>query len=83
MHRIDALSPLRAILADAGDADLAGIVVSLTGIDDTFAQNIHAMTSYSTETIVKAKRFADMATLGAEGRLVLDFSKFDFVVDEG
>ena len=82
MHRIGETSPLRAILSDEGDDDLAGLVVSLTGIDDTFAQNIHAMSSYSTETIVKAKRLADMTTLGPDGRLVLDFSKFDDIVDD-
>jgi inward rectifier potassium channel len=82
MHRIDETSPLRAILSELDNKDLAGLVVSLTGIDDTFAQNIHAMTSYSSETIVKSRRFADMSALGADGRLVLDFSKFDEIVEE-
>jgi inward rectifier potassium channel len=82
MHRIDEKSPLRSVLAVGGDSDITGLVVSLTGIDDTFAQHIHAMSSYSSEQIVKAKRFADMTTFADAGRPVLDFTKFDTIIDE-
>ena len=82
MHRIDANSPLQTLLTEGGDGAVAGIVVSLTGIDDTFAQNIHAMASYTAETIVKARHFVDMTTISAEGWPVLDFSKFDDIIDD-
>ena len=63
--------------------DPLDLVVSLTGIDDTFAQSIHAMTTYNAATILEGKRFVDMSGVSAAGRPVLDFSKFDAVVDAG
>ena len=84
MHRIDAASPLRGLLEayavkEAGPDEL---VVSLTGVDDTFAQNIHAMSSYPAAAILQGQHFADMAGFGADGRPMLDFGKFDAVVPD-
>ena len=82
MHRIDDTSPLRPLLSEAGPDSAIDLVVSLTGIDDTFAQNIHAMSTYPSEAILNGKHFADMSGVGAQGRPLLDFTKFDAVVDD-
>jgi inward rectifier potassium channel len=82
MHRIDEQSPLRAHMAEGAENSPVDLVVSLTGIDDTFAQNIHAMSTYPSGAILPGKRFADMSGIGTGGRPMLDFSKFDELIDE-
>ena len=81
-HRVDADSPLLA-LGDLTDPDTAPqLVVSLIGVDDTFGQPIHAMQYFDAAQVLRGKRFVDIATVNADGDPVLDFTRFDEVVDE-
>jgi hypothetical protein len=59
------------------------LVVSLTGIDDTFGQPIHATYYYDAPAILSGQRFVNMATNEPGGRLILDFELFDAVEDDG
>ncbi len=52
------------------------IVVSLTGIDETLSQSIHARHSYGAEEIVFNARFADVFSLLPNGERTLDLSRF-------
>ena len=57
-------------------------IVTLTGIDSTFAQTVHARTSYFADDIVWGGRFVDVTTQLPDGRLQVDYTKFnDMKVD--
>lgn len=78
MHAIDADSPLHG-----GEEALtklravgAEIFVSLTGLDETFAQTIHARYRYGLEDIVPDARFVDILTTREDGTRVIDYDKF-------
>jgi inward rectifier potassium channel len=80
LHPIDEYSPLYGMT----EAELAEIeteiVVTLTGIDETFAQTIHARHSYVTSEILWNVRFADILTRTPDGRRAVDYSCFHKVV---
>lgn len=81
-HRIDEASPLveyDLLLREGREPQL---IVSLIGIDDTFGQPVHAMQIYDAEHILKSKHFADIATSTADGKSVIDFTRFHDVVDD-
>jgi inward rectifier potassium channel len=62
VHPIDEESPLYGLgLEDLKKAE-AEIMVSMTGIDESFAQSIHARFSYTPEEILWDRNFADMIT---------------------
>jgi inward rectifier potassium channel len=83
LHRINAASPLADLAADVKVRMAPQLVVSLVGIDDTFGQPIHATHYYDAPNILSGYRFVDMASTGADGRLILDFGLFDAVEHDG
>jgi inward rectifier potassium channel len=56
------------------------IIVSLTGIDETSMQPVHARKRYVDEQILFGVRYADMLSTRADGTLVLDVARFHEVV---
>ena len=76
MHRIDETSPLFGQTTESLIAQRAEIVVILKGLDETFAQTIHARTSYTPEEIVWGGRLVDVFSRGADGRPVIDYTRF-------
>jgi len=76
MHRIDERSPLTDVTADELSERIFSIVVSLTGYDGTLAQNIHARKIYYPEDIQEGRRFVDVISQLADGRLMIDFTRF-------
>ncbi|HXN42247.1 MAG TPA: hypothetical protein VN918_10690, partial [Myxococcaceae bacterium] len=56
------------------------IIVTLTGIDETLSQNIHARHSYASEEIVWNARFADLLTILPDGRRQVNYAKFHEVI---
>jgi inward rectifier potassium channel len=60
----------------------AEIIVSLTGIDNSFSQSIHARFSYTPEDILWNKRFRDMVTRpsSAHAKAIVDIGKIHDVV---
>ena len=80
MHPIDAASPLYGMTAEALQAAYAEILVSVTGLDETMSQTIHARASYRVDEIKFGHRFADMFGFTEGGRLAIDFACFDEVI---
>ena len=76
MHRIDELSPLLGESAESLTARNAQILVVLKGIDETFAQTIHARGGYLPDQIVWGGRLVDIFTRDDEGRAVIDYTHF-------
>jgi inward rectifier potassium channel len=77
MHKIDESSPFHgdgalARLREQG----AELFVSVSGLDETIAQVIHARYRYGVGDIVPNARFVDVLVLRDDGTRVIDFDKF-------
>jgi inward rectifier potassium channel len=64
------------------DAVDGALTVSVSGIDDSSAQHLHARRLYSGADIRWNYRYRDITTTSKEGRLVIDYKMFDEVVPE-
>ena len=80
LHVIDETSPLHGLTLEAIAAGEMRFIVSVTGLDATFATTIHARRTYHAEDIVWNARFADVLSTTADGQLQLDYGKFHDVV---
>ena len=76
MHTIDATSPLYGLSQADFEKQRIDFVISFTGIDDTFAQLIHAKKSYLFDDVVWDRYFEDVLEIQANGTIHVDFSKF-------
>jgi inward rectifier potassium channel len=80
IHPITETSPLyRADRQSLIDRD-ANIVVSVMGLDGTFAQTVHARKVYEPDDIVWDARFADIMEMRPDGTTILDYTQFDEIV---
>jgi inward rectifier potassium channel len=76
VHPIDATSPLAGMDARVlAEAD-AGLVVSLTGFDETLAATVHARHDYRAGEILWGARFADVLGRTPDGRRLIDYRSF-------
>ena len=80
IHPLDEASPLHGLTPDTVAQRLAAIMVTFTGIDDTFAQNVHARTAYMPDQIVFNHRFEDMMGRNEDGRLVIHYENLHRIV---
>ena len=76
MHPIDRDSPLWGATPAVLAAQNAELVVTVTGLDETMAQPVHARTSYLPEEILRDHRFVDVIGWDADGRRVVDYRRF-------
>ena len=76
MHQIDEHSPLWGATAESLAQTRAMLVVSLSGIDETVAQPIHAPYSYAANDILWEHRFADIIHQTPDGNHYIDFKYF-------
>ncbi len=76
MHRIDETSPLFGQTTQSLIAQRAEIVVILKGLDETFAQTIHARASYTPDEIVWGGRLVDVFSRNDDGLPVIDYTRF-------
>lgn len=76
-HTIDADSPM-ADLTDAQHfiAEDAALVVTMTGIDDSLAQHVHARHAYEVEDLVWDRLFADVVEIRPDGQRIFDLTRF-------
>ena len=76
MHPIDASSPLYGSTSESLVKERVEIVVVLSGVDDRYAQRIHARHSYSADEIRWGHRFADVLSVLPNGRRQIDYRRF-------
>lgn len=76
MHRIEPDSPLYGLTDQDLQMGQAELIVTLTGIDDTFSQTIYARHSYLADEILWGHRFADILHLDSNGHRYVDYSHF-------
>jgi inward rectifier potassium channel len=81
MHPINQESPLHGATAQSLAAESAEIVITLTGIDGTFAQSIYARHSYVADEILWNRRFADVLCELDDGTRVIDYRRFHEVIE--
>jgi inward rectifier potassium channel len=80
MHQINEESPLFGVTAEEMIESEMEIVVTLTGIDETVSQPIHARHSFIAEEIAWNMRFVDILSKASDGRRCIDYSRFHDVV---
>jgi inward rectifier potassium channel len=76
MHPIDGASPLAKATASSLTTEAADIVVTVTGLDETLSQPVHARTSYLAHEVLWDRRFVDVFTETKDGRLAIDYRRF-------
>ena len=81
MHVIDESSPLWGATPDSLARERGELVVVLSGVDDRFAQRVHARHSYRAEEILWGRRFADVLSIREDGRRVIDYRRFHDLAD--
>ncbi|MGB3549119.1 MAG: ion channel [Candidatus Binatus sp.] len=79
VHRIVEDSPLFGQTRDSLANSQPEIVVSITGLDETFSQTIHARHTYALDEILWGARFADVLILDPDGSRSVDYTRFDDV----
>lgn len=80
VHPMDEESPLYGVSPEELLESEAELIVSLTGIDDTFSQTIHTRFSYTPQEILWDHGFADILNRTDEGLLMVDFDRLHDVV---
>lgn len=81
-HDIDEASPLRHDSLPTLLRDEASIIVTLTGVDDTLAEPIHARHAYNADDLIWNAHFADTFRMEDDKRIV-DYGRFHDVVRDG
>ena len=76
MHEIDESSPLWGTSAESLAQTKTMLIVSLSGIDETVAQPIHAPYSYAANDILWGHRFVEIFHQSPEGHHFIDFDHF-------
>ncbi|APR84668.1 Kef-type K+ transport system protein [Minicystis rosea] len=79
-HIIDETSPLYGETAESLQREAMRFIVTVTGLDATFAQTIHARHIYEARDVAWNARFVDVLSSRPDGRLQMDLSKFHDVV---
>jgi inward rectifier potassium channel len=80
MHAIDASSPLYGATPESLARDEVELMLTVVGIDETSAQNLHARHTYDAAQIRWGARHADMLSPRPDGGLQLDMRAFHRVV---
>ncbi len=80
MHPIDEHSPLQGLTRDDLFNMNASIIATMTGLDETLSQTIHARHGYSPDALVWNSQFVDLFTLGHDGQRYLDYRRFHEVI---
>ncbi|HTQ81582.1 MAG TPA: ion channel [Thermoanaerobaculia bacterium] len=77
VHPIDSESPLFGLTYEDLVASDAEFLILLTGTDETFAQTVHARSSYKADEIVWGARFTNLFNPPRNGVLSIDISRLD------
>jgi inward rectifier potassium channel len=80
MHPIDENSLLSGATPESLVQDEVELIVTLTGIDETVSQTIHARYSYVAEEILWNMRFVDILGKTSDGRRYVDYRCFHDVI---
>lgn len=82
MHEIDEESPFFGETAESLAADEVLVIVTLTGLEGTFSQTVHARHFYEFHDIRWNRRFVDIISRTDDGRVQMDLRRFDETVED-
>ena len=82
MHVLDESSPLHGVAMDALQAMEAELLVTVSGVDETMSQIVHARRSYGPADLRFGHRFANIFGTTADGRRTIDYRRFH-LTEEG
>ncbi|MBE9206264.1 ATP-sensitive inward rectifier potassium channel 10 [Nostoc sp. LEGE 06077] len=80
IHVIDQSSPLYGMTPESLSQTNCVLMVSLSGIDETVAQVVHARHSYGTNEILWNHRFVDILHHTSDGNRYIDYNHFHDVL---
>ena len=80
VHFLTEDSALRHATSASLAAEEAEVIVSLTGLDETFSQTVHARHSYVADDIIWGARLVDILSRTPDGRRRIDYTRFHEVV---
>lgn len=83
VHPIDRESPLWGSSPEELRRTEAEFLILLTGIDETFSQQVHTRSSYRGEEVVWNARFTDIFSRSQPGRFTIDIGRLDEVERAG
>jgi inward rectifier potassium channel len=64
-------------------ADWVELVASVSGLDETMVQLVHARTSYDSAQILFGRRFADLFGFLPDGTWAMDYRQFHATEPDG
>ena len=82
LHVIDETSAFNGMTAEEFAGSEGALILNLDGVDDSSAQRLYARQIYTREDIRWQHRYADITSVSADGRLVLDYSRFHDVTPD-
>lgn len=85
VHPIDEESPLNGITEEDLNAMHAEFFILLKAVDDTYAQQVHARSSYRSEDIVWNAKFRNIIEQTPEGKMAIDINRiheYEFLQDK-
>ena len=82
IHPVNEQSPVYGETLESMRARSAEIIVSVTGLDETFAQTVHARHVYKPDHIVWNRRFVDILERNPDGTMSIDYTHFDDLIPE-
>jgi inward rectifier potassium channel len=80
VHVIDQFSPLYGMTSESLSDTNSMLIISLSGIDETVAQVVHARHSYSANEILWNNRFVDIFYHTSDGHRYIDYNRFHDVL---
>ena len=75
MHTIDASSPLHGLNQGGLSDCTASLAVTITGLDETIMQPVHARHDYKASDILPGHRFIDLFVNNPDGESLVDLSR--------
>ena len=76
MHRIDVTSPLHGATPESLAAEDAQLLVTVTGLQESTGQTVHARMVYMAASLLWNRRYADIFLTDAKGARILDYRRF-------
>jgi inward rectifier potassium channel len=83
VHPIDGASPLRGMTQQQFDASDAEILILLSAVDETFAQTVHARSSYKYHDVRWGMRFSDIFHPSTDGKISIDLRRLSHIEPVG
>lgn len=80
MHTIDSSSPLYGMTPDSLFTTHSLLIISLSGLDETVAQVVHARHNYAAKEIIWNSKFVDIIHQTPDGHRYIDYEHFHDVL---